>query len=210
MTRTRTITLILIVIVVAAGFRFIRLDYAPSGGHGDVSWIGINALDWVDRGIWQFYIRELYSPEFFPVYLTGLLIKPVGIAYMPQRIITAVAGVLFVALLYPAAYWLIGDERPRAFRIRAGLFAVRAGAVSLHVVAINRLGMESPPFLTVVTLMTALTAWAWRRGGWGRWRARRLLSPCCCPRSHAESWRLRLGIRREAADARRDRSLFNR
>lgn len=161
--------MLIAILVIGALFRFIRLDYAPSGGHGDVSWIGINALDWVDRGIWQFYIRELYSPEFFPVYLTGLLINPLGISYMPQRIITAVAGVLFVALLYPAAYWLIGDDRPHAFRVRAGLFAALAGAVSLHVVAINRLGMESPPFLTVVTLMTALTAWAWRRGGWWRW-----------------------------------------
>ena len=68
------LVLLLLIVVVAAIFRFIALDYAPSGGHGDVAWVGINALDWVDNGIWPFYVRELYAPEFFPVYLTGLLI----------------------------------------------------------------------------------------------------------------------------------------
>lgn len=158
------------ILVIAAVLRFVQLDYAPSGGHGDVAWIGINALDWTDRGIWPFYVRELYAPEFFPVYLTGLLLPITGISFLPQRIITAVMGVLFVAFLFPATRWLL-DGRSNAFRTSAGLFAALGGAVSLHVVALNRLGMESPPFLTVLTLVIWLTAKAWRRGGTANWIA---------------------------------------
>jgi hypothetical protein len=156
--------------MIAAVLRFVQLDYAPSGGHGDVAWIGINALDWVDRGIWPFYVRELYSPEFFPVYATGLLLPITGISYLPQRIVTAIMGVLFVAFLFPATRWLL-DGRSASFRTSAGLFAALGGAVSLHVVALNRLGMESPPFLTVLTLVIWLTAKAWRRGGSLNWIA---------------------------------------
>ena len=158
------------ILVIAAVLRFVQLDYAPSGGHGDVAWIGINALDWVDRGIWPFYVRELYSPEFFPVYATGLLLPLTGISFLPQRIITAVMGVLFVAFLFPATRWLL-DGRSNAFRTSAGLFAALGGAVSLHVVALNRLGMESPPFLTVLTLVIWLTVKAWRCGGTVNWIA---------------------------------------
>jgi len=169
----RALVLLTGILVIAALFRFIWLDYAPAGGHGDVSWLGINALDWVDRGIWPFYVREMYSPEFFPVYLTGLLLPLTGVAYLPLRIITAAAGVLFVAFLYPATYWLIGPKQPIELRVRAGLLSALAGAVSLHIIAMNRLGMESPPFLTVVTLLTWLTAMAWWRsdetGRYRRW-----------------------------------------
>lgn len=153
------------IVVIAAVLRFIRLDYAPSGGHGDVSWIGINAIDWVDRGVIPFYIRELYSPEFLPVYATGVLTQLIGVSYLPQRIFTASMGVLFVLFLYPATYWLIGADRTESFRRRAGLFAALAGALSLHIIGMNRLGMESPPFLTGVALFTWLTARAWQRNG---------------------------------------------
>jgi hypothetical protein len=165
--RTAYIWLALILIV-AAVLRFIQLDYAPAGGHGDVAWIGINTLDWVDRGIWPFYVRELYAPEPFPVYLTGLLLPLTGISYLPQRIVTAALGVLFVAFLFPAAWWLL-DGRPTRFRVHAALFTCASAALSLHIVALNRLGMESPPFLTVLALLTWLTARAWRSGGTGSW-----------------------------------------
>ena len=122
----RALVLLTGILVIAALFRFIWLDYAPAGGHGDVSWLGINALDWVDRGIWPFYVREMYSPEFFPVYLTGLLLPLTGVAYLPLRIITAAAGVLFVAFLYPATYWLIGPKQPIELRVRAGLLSALA------------------------------------------------------------------------------------
>lgn len=160
--------MLVLIALVAAFLRFVQLDYAPSGGHGDVAWIGINALDWVDRGIWPFYVRELYAPEPFPVFFTGLLLPLVGISYLPQRIVTAFLGVLFVIFLFPACWWLL-DGKDVSLRANAGLFASLAGAVSLHVVALQRLGMESPPFLTMLALLIWLTAKAWRRGGFWNW-----------------------------------------
>ncbi len=159
---------LVLIVGIAALFRFVALDYAPAGGHGDVAWIGINALDWIDHGIWPFYVRELYAPEPFPVYLTGLLLPLTGISYLPQRLITASMGVLFVAFLFPATWWLL-EGRNVAFRTNASLLATLAGATSLHIVALNRLGMESPPFLTVLTLLIWLTARAWRRSSMLNW-----------------------------------------
>src|SRR5450432_3754043 len=96
----KSVWLILALLMLSACIlRFTQLEYAPAGGQGDVSWVGINALDWVDRGVWPFYVRELYSPEFFPVYLTGLLLPITGISQLPQRIITATSGVLLVLSL---------------------------------------------------------------------------------------------------------------
>src|SRR5450432_1359699 len=88
-----------LLVLSACILRFTQLQAAPAGGQGDVSWVGIHALDWVDRGVWPFYVRELYSPEFFPVYLTGLLLPITGISQLPQRIITATSGVLLVLSL---------------------------------------------------------------------------------------------------------------
>ncbi len=162
--------LLALIILLAGALRLQDLTSAPPGGHGDVSWVGINALDWVDRGVWPFYIRELYSPEFPVVLLNGLLIPFTGTSFLGPRLITAVSGILFVALLFPAAWWLCA-ERSSAFRVRAGLLAALSGAVSLHAMYLSRLGMESPPFLAALTLLVWWVARAWVRGGWKDWAA---------------------------------------
>src|SRR5215468_5586480 len=101
----RAFVLLALIVLLAALLRFPDLQRAPVGGHGDVAWVGLNALDWIDRGVWPFYVRELYSPEFPVVYLNGLLIPITGISYLPPRLITAFSGLLFVALLFPATWW---------------------------------------------------------------------------------------------------------
>src|SRR5215510_13133323 len=168
----RAYLLLALIVLLAALLRFPDLQTAPVGGHGDVAWVGMNALDWTDRGIWPFYVRELYAPEFPIVYLDGLLLPITGISYLTPRLITAVTGLMFVALLFPAT-WYLTAGKPAAFRERAGLLAALAGAVSLHAMYLSRLGMESPPFLAAVTLLVWLTAWAYQRSGqdkrWHRW-----------------------------------------
>src|SRR5258708_28913498 len=99
-----------LIVLLAALLRFPDLQHAPVGGHGDVAWVGLNALDWTDRGVWPFYVRELYSPEFPVVYLNGLLIPLTGISYLPPRLITAFSGLLFVALLFPATWGLTREK----------------------------------------------------------------------------------------------------
>ncbi len=161
--------LILALLIVCAGIlRFTQLNTAPAGGQGDVSWVGVNALDWVDRGVWPFYVRELYAPEFFPVYITGLLLPLTGISQLPQRIMTATSGVLLIPALFWAAWWLLAEFEDRR-RVWGALAAAGAGALSFHAIYLSRLGMESPPFILTVTLFAGAMAWAWQRGGWKRW-----------------------------------------
>src|SRR5260221_2140976 len=150
-------SLLLALIVLLAGIlRFIDLPDAPVGGQGDVAWVGLNALDWTDHGIWPFYVRELYSPEFPSVYATVLIVPFTGISYLPQRLITVTTGLLFVALLFLATWWLTYGKSA-AFRERAGLLAALSGAVSIHAMYLSRLGMESPPFLAALTLFVWMT-----------------------------------------------------
>ena len=157
------------IVALGAVFRFVDLADAPVGGHGDVAWVGVNALDWLDRGVRPFYVRELYSPEFLVVYAVGVLIELTGeVSFLPSRLMTAGSGLLLIALLFPATWWLL-DGWPDALRRRASLLAALSAAVSLHASYLSRLGMESPPFMAAAALLVWLTAWAWRRGGWGRW-----------------------------------------
>src|SRR5260221_3800282 len=111
----RDILLLALILILAALIRLPDLQTAPVGAHGDVAWVGMNALDWTDRGVWPFYIRELYSPEFPIVYMTGFMMPITGISYLPQRVITATTGLLFVAMLFPATWWLT-DGKLRVFR----------------------------------------------------------------------------------------------
>ena len=164
----RTYVWLALIMVIAALLRLPDLTSAPLGGHGDVSWVGLNTLDWVDRGIWPFYIREMYAPEFPVVLLNGLLLPLTGISFLSPRLITAGTGLIFVGLLFPSTWWLMVGYA-RHVRIRAGLFAALSGAVSIQAMYLSRLGMESPPFLAVLTLAIWLTAWAIARGKTWQW-----------------------------------------
>ncbi|MBN1679537.1 MAG: hypothetical protein JW966_04545 [Anaerolineae bacterium] len=167
-TALQTLLLLALIVALAAVFRLVDLERAPVGGHGDVAWVGINALDWLDNGVRPFYVREMYAPEFIVVYVVGILAELTEISFLPSRLMTVTSGLLMVVFLFPATWWLL-DGQPDRFRRRAGLLAALSGAVSLHAAYLSRLGMESPPFMAVVTLLVWLTAWAWARHGWWRW-----------------------------------------
>src|SRR5579859_2684148 len=128
---TRALLLLTLIVLLAALLRLPDLQSAPVGGQGDISWVGLNALDWIDRGVWPFYVRELYSPEFPVVYLNGVLLPFTGISYLSPRLITAFSGLLFVALLIPTT-WLLTKGQSVAFRERASLLAGLSGAVSIE------------------------------------------------------------------------------
>jgi len=74
------------------GLRLFRLGTVPLGGHGDVAWNGLIALDWLGRGIWPFYVYHIYAPEPVIFYLTGLSILLFGPAFFAARFVTALAG----------------------------------------------------------------------------------------------------------------------
>jgi len=157
-----------LIVLSAAILRFTQLGIAPAGGHGDVAWIGINALDWLDRGAFPYYVWHLYAPEPLVVQLNALSIPLFGASYLSPRMVTAVFGLLLVIVLFPATWWLLDGHEPR-YRERAALLASLAAALSLHAAYISRLGMRAALFPALVGLVVWLTAWAWRKGGYIRW-----------------------------------------
>ncbi|MBI5666847.1 MAG: hypothetical protein HZC41_02475 [Chloroflexi bacterium] len=169
-TQYSALVLLALIVALALVLRLTALDVIPAGSDGDAAWFGFNALDWLDRGVWPYYVHELYSPEPVTVVLLGLTIPLVGIANVTTRVVSALGGAAFVALLYPAAWWLLADS-PRPLRARAGLLAALAAAVSLHVIHVSRTGLQGSqiPMVVALTLLVALTAWAWTCGGFWRW-----------------------------------------
>ncbi len=157
-----------LIMVLAAVPRVVNLARVPVGSDGDVAWYGINALDWVDRGVWPYYIRELYGAEPLSVYGIGAMIPLVGISQTTARLASALWNVMGVGLLYAAAYWLLADASER-LRVRAGLLAALAGAISLHAIHVSRLGLPAPYIPAVVALLIATTAWARANGKGWRW-----------------------------------------
>lgn len=167
--RQSTALLFALIVVVSAGLRLIQLETAPWGGHGDVAWIGINALDWVDGGVFPYYIFELYAPEPMIVQVVALLQTIFGPSFFTSRLATVIFGVLLIVFLFPATWWLLGDSVESQHRERASLLASLAGAMSMHAIYISRLGMRAALFPALLTLVVWLTVWAWRKGGWWRW-----------------------------------------
>ncbi len=160
--------LLAVIIIFAAVIRVANLEYAPVGGHGDVAWKGINALDWVDRGVFPYYVWELYAPEPFNVIAAALAMPFTGVSYLAGRTVTVIFGLLLVAFLFPAVWWLLYDQ-PRERREWAGLLASAAAALSMHAMYISRLGMRAAIFPAQCALLTWWVAWAWHKGGWWRW-----------------------------------------
>lgn len=163
--RISSVTLILWAVIVglAAVLRLTALDTVPPGGDADAAWIGLDALDWLDKGVWPHYINAMYAPEPLHAYLIGLAVPLVGIANMTPRLVTGLAGVLTVALLFPATWWLLGDEKNHTLRERAALLATLSGAVSLHAMHVSRLGIRAPHLPVAILLTVWLAAWAWHK-----------------------------------------------
>ncbi len=166
--RPRTWLLLALIMLFGALVRFADLESAPVGGHGDVAWKGINALDWLDSGVFPYYVWELYAPEPTIVILSGLAMPLTGVSYLAGRTVTAVLGVLFSGFLFGAVWWLMADA-PYRRRELAALLAALVVAASLHANYLSRLGMRAAIFPVQCALLTWLVAWAWNRGGWWRW-----------------------------------------
>ena len=68
------ITLILIFLVITTVTRFYRIDIAPAGGDGDVAWMAIEAVDWLDRGVYPYYVDAAHFPAPIVIALMSLLL----------------------------------------------------------------------------------------------------------------------------------------
>jgi hypothetical protein len=162
--------LILIIgaMILAMVTRYYAIDTAPAGGDGDTAWTAIDAMDWLDRGAWPYYIDATHMPSPLMIYFIGAAVMLHGVTLETTRLVTATSSVLTVLLLIPTAWTLLADDSPER-RILAALGAMAAAATSLHAMNVSRLGVNSPvlPFLILLSLWSA--AAAWHEGTWWRW-----------------------------------------
>ena len=64
--------LIAAMLIVAVFTRFYALAWAPAGSDADTAWLSIDAANWVNRGVWPYYLDVLHSPDPLIVYLIGI------------------------------------------------------------------------------------------------------------------------------------------
>jgi len=150
--------------LVGLGLRMFRLGTVPLGGHGDVSWIGINALDWLRGGVWPYYVYELYAPEPVIVYLAGISIKLFGAGFFASRLPTALASLLTIPAGFAAARWLSDNDGTPTMRRTMWIVAV-AYAVAFYPVILHT-GQRSQVFVFEVMLLAAVFGYAWYSGKW--------------------------------------------
>ena len=98
--------------------RLYRLPTVPLGGHGDVAWNGIEALDWLGGAGAPYYVWHIYAPEPLIIYLTGLSIALFGPTFFAARWVTSLASALVVPVSFAAVWWLDrGSSRPTHRRV---------------------------------------------------------------------------------------------
>jgi 4-amino-4-deoxy-L-arabinose transferase-like glycosyltransferase len=152
--------------VLALALRLFRLGSVPLGAHGDVSWIGLNALDWLQSGIWPYYVFELYAPEPVIVYLAGLSIAVFGPSSFALRFVTALASAFTVPAGWAAARWLHPDADER-LRERVAWVTAIAFAVGFYPIVLSKNGQRAQLFPLLLLGLTALFGRALKRGD--RW-----------------------------------------
>lgn len=149
--------------------RFFRLPTVPIGAHGDIAWKGLNALDWLQYGIWPYYIYELYAPEPVNVYLLTLMYAVTGqVSFFVSRIPTAVTSALVIPVGFLALRWLnpdADDRNDKIYQRAMWLFAL-AYAVSFYPIMLSKTGQRAQHFPFLVILLTLFFAHAWQTGKW--------------------------------------------
>lgn len=152
------------------GLRFFRLDIVPIGGHGDVAWNGMQALDWLRGGIWPFYVYHVYAPEPAIMYAQGLSILLFGVNFLAMRAVTELASALAILVGWQAARKLGGQGALRT----AWIFAL-AYAVSFYPIILGQTGQRAQTFPLLTLALTMFFAYAWRSGRWWAFTASALV-----------------------------------
>lgn len=160
---------IIICLLIALITRFYQLDVAPAGGDGDVAWLAIEAVDWVDRGAYPYYVDAAHFPAPLVIALISLSIMLHGVAIETPRLVTAFGSVFIALAMIPIAWTLLADDKSERRRLLVGLCAMAAAATSLHAMNVARLGVNTTMLPIFITLAIWATAAAWQHGGLWRW-----------------------------------------
>ncbi len=138
------------------------LTYPPGVG-GDAARLGITTLDFLQRGLWPFYIYHVYAPNFLVIYLQAPLFAAFGFSPALLRGLTTFAGALASPLAYILCRELLAEHDTGLAR-RAGILAGVGLALSPFFQVFSRQGAENM-LLPMLALLTTACLWrALRRG----------------------------------------------
>jgi 4-amino-4-deoxy-L-arabinose transferase-like glycosyltransferase len=155
--------LILLLLGLAAYFAYLLT--APPGVHGDSARLGLHALDFLQRGIWPFYIYHQAAPNALLVYLQSLAFVVLGFTPAALRGVTAFLGALAVPAVYLASRELFAGDGER-FARQAGFVAAVGLALCPYFGTYSRYGIE-PSVLPAVEVLAVASLWrGLRRRRW--------------------------------------------
>lgn len=138
---------------------------APPGLNGDAARLGLYTFDFLQEGLFPFYIYHQFAPNPLIIYLQAPVFTLWGYTPAALRGVTLVGGALAVPALYLAARQLFGAE-DTLFGWRVGLVAALGLALSPFFASFSRYGFEVP-LLPVVELLAVAFLWrGLRRGLW--------------------------------------------
>ncbi len=146
-----------VVLLIAAWARLYALETMPPGMHYDLASKGVYALDILWNDARPFFIRVAGAPEPLMIYLQAASVWLLGPSITALRLVSALAGILSVALLYALAYQVTRDRR-------LALVAALALASSPELVHNTRMGLR----FTLVPCIQAAVLWFF----WRSWQSR--------------------------------------
>ncbi|MGE5263714.1 MAG: ArnT family glycosyltransferase, partial [Acidobacteriota bacterium] len=143
------------VLLIAAWTRWFALDSLPPGIKYDATSSGIYALDIVYRGVRPFYIIPSGAPEPLMVYLQALAVSFFGIDNFTLRFLSAMIGIVVVALLYALTKETTRDDG-------IALVAAFTLAVAVEPINVTRTGLRATlvPLFVTAWLLCFRRAWA--------------------------------------------------
>jgi 4-amino-4-deoxy-L-arabinose transferase-like glycosyltransferase len=155
----------LILLLLGLATHFAHLLTAPPGVHGDSARLGLHALDFIQRGIWPFYIYHQAAPNPLIIYLQAAAFLIFGFTPAALRGVTAFWGALAVPATYLAGRELFAGEG-EPFALRAGFLAAVGLALNPFFGTFSRYGIE-PILLPALELLVVAALWrGLRRGRW--------------------------------------------
>lgn len=153
----------LILLLLGLATHFAHLLTAPPGVHGDAARLGLHAFDFIQRGIWPFYIYHQAAPNPLIVYLQAVAFLVFGFTPAALRGVTAFWGALAVPATYLAGRELFAGEG-EAFARRAGFLAAVGLALNPFFGTFARYGIE-PILLPALEMLIVAVLWRGLRRG---------------------------------------------
>lgn len=153
----------LILLLLGLATHFAHLLTAPPGVHGDSARLGLHTFDFIQRGIWPFYIYHQAAPSPLILYLQAAAFLVFGFTPAALRGVTAFWGALAAPATYLAGRELFAGEG-ETFARRSGFLAAVGLALNPFFGTFSRYGIE-PILLPALEMLIVAVLWRGLRRG---------------------------------------------